>query len=54
MNNKKKRKKRKDICRFCKRKMDVIYEECPRCGGEEYYECPKCGRLYETDTLEEL
>ena len=43
---KKKRKRPKNICPKCRKKMPLEYDDCPNCGGWEYYQCPKCLMMF--------
>lgn len=48
----KRRKRRKDVCKYDRKKLYLDYTDCPFCGGDEYYTCPKCGRQYDLDGKE--
>lgn len=50
----KKKKKKKNICPYCKKKMRVDFYECPCCGGVEVYTCPKCYREFCLEDEEEI
>jgi len=52
--NWKKKKRAKNICPDCHKKMKKDYEECMNCGGSEFYYCSYCGKTYDTETGKEL
>ena len=54
LKQKSKKRRQKNICPHCRKKMRISYDECIFCGGGEYYECPRCLGYYDITTGEEL
>ena len=51
---KSKKRKQKNICDYCRKKMYIDYIDCPLCGGCEIYRCEYCGSEKDSETGKEL